>query len=608
MTGSDAIRNITLNGPITTFIGPNGSGKTQLLRALRDPLRNLIENAQSDSPLNKRVRFLSAGRMGMLEQYRSNYDGHRQQPRYDHAVYGTRQDSTRRLNYETLLGDFHTLSLKPDVLVKVRERLRKLFGRDIRLKWDAGNLKADFVSIEQKISYGSAREASGLMHLAGLLAALYDDDVGALIIDEPEVSLHPQLQAFLMREIRSVAGIPTNENNKKLILLSTHSTEFIGIQRVSDIPHFIFCESIHQDLVQVEKEAEVLQSKKIAELVSRIGQEHRLALFSKSPLLVEGPSDAIISGFLCNKFDIHIEAGGSQILPVIGKGEFPTVVKFLRLLGKSPVILADADAFVDSLDVLSLFLNSQTADEVAAGLGAGSARELIKKIREDFLSHADNHFGLIEELAKSTLYWKQGEAESDPDPQKVHRRAAFSAMFSHNPDELPEVWRKMRTRLETALNILEGEGCFILRRGAIESYYSESSGTGTTGKPYAASEEVLRMEGASDNEIAEKYDDLIRALKYSAQTAALNESSLIRDQVLAIVGPIVARLRQSEHIDLNEFSQTMLGDAATIYSLSVNDGVLVVSLTSRILELSAFPLKFDIEKDPVDEIGKQIEM
>lgn len=63
--------------------------------------------------------------------------------------------------------------------------------------------------------YSSGREASGLLHLVGILSALYDDEVGVLLIDEPEVSLHPQLQAFLLKEISRVAGIPSDENYQK---------------------------------------------------------------------------------------------------------------------------------------------------------------------------------------------------------------------------------------------------------------------------------------------------------------------------------------------------------------------------------------------------------
>lgn len=109
------------------------------------------------------------------------------------------------------------------------------------MEWDAGNLKANFARLDTEgNAYSSAREASGLLQLVVLLAELYDDEVGALLIDEPEVSLHPQLQAFLLREIHRVAGNP-DEPGKKLILMATRSTEMIEVRQPEDLASIVFC-------------------------------------------------------------------------------------------------------------------------------------------------------------------------------------------------------------------------------------------------------------------------------------------------------------------------------------------------------------------------------
>ncbi|MFW2608594.1 AAA family ATPase, partial [Aliarcobacter butzleri] len=87
---------------------------------------------------------------------------------------------------------------------------------------------------------------SGLLHLVAMLSALYDDEVGCLLIDEPEVSLHPQLQSFLLSEIIKVAGANT-EQGKKLIFISTHSTEFIELSSVEQLSCIVFCKDILTD-------------------------------------------------------------------------------------------------------------------------------------------------------------------------------------------------------------------------------------------------------------------------------------------------------------------------------------------------------------------------
>lgn len=606
------IRNhvIRINSGLTTFVGPNGSGKTLLLRALKRNLQDLIKG--------KKVRFLSAGRIGTLEMFRSNYDGQRPGgPHYEAATFGSKRDALNRHLIETIMGDFQTLSARPDILIKVQERLRKLFRRDLLIEWDGGSLKARFTRTELGTrSYPSASEASGIIHLVAILSALYDNEVGALLLDEPEVSLHPQLQAFLMREIRKVAGHP-EEEGKKLILIATHSTEMIELQSPLDFPSFVFCYDIESQLVQISPAAGELRSQKLKALIARMGQEHKLALFCKRPLLVEGPTDSIICLAIDRKLDLFLEAAGSQILPVIGKGQMPVVIKLMRLIGKEPVVLADADAFADGLDLVHTFTNTEQANTLASEQGFSDANDFARSVYSDFCQTVADDWSSIREYSERHPYWISGDKENELD--KVKRRAAFATLMAMSKDSLSSLegtggWQKIKSRLEALLNLLENVGCFILRRGTIESYYNFVDPFTSEEKPRAAVLETERFIESDSDFVRDKYSDIIRCLDFVSRREVINEAEAIREMVLAIAAPALASLKgEISDEKLQLLSQRLFGDKAKLFKLQVNHvngkiSGLSINLESPILEIEGFPINIQIGENPIVTVNNSLRL
>jgi energy-coupling factor transporter ATP-binding protein EcfA2 len=600
-------RTISIRDGLTVLIGPNGSGKTHLLRAIKNTLQPHSEG--------KKVRFLSAGRMGMLEQHRSDFNGHQGgRPSYNDANFGAKSDVARRHNIETLNGDFQTLSERADILVKVQERLRKLFKRDLIIEWDGGTLKVVFARLDNDTQpYSSGREASGLLHLVGILSALYDDEVGALLLDEPEVSLHPQLQAFLLNEIVEASGHPSEGGYKKIIVMATHSTEMLKISKCEDLSSLVFCHDLDSPPVQVDPSAGELQNRKLQNLVARLGQEHKLSLFCKRPLLVEGPSDVMLCSFLSHRLEYHLEAAGSQILPVIGTGQMPVVSKFMKLLGKKPVVLADADAdaFADGLELANNFLNDcDSADQKAVLSGASSASSLVSGVYRDFCSLVTDKWDEIGSQSMQHPYWVN---KKDIDDSLAKRRSCFSTMFELDDSALLDLnsgpdWISMKRRLEAALDILEVAGCFILRRGAIESYYQSSDRFTAEGKPSAAVDEIDFLESENNENIISHVPEIVRCIEHASQGEKINEAESLRDVLLSIAAPAMAKLNSGTNTqDIRILAKTILRERAAIFDLSIEDNKLVIKMNSKILNVSGFPMTFNPGEDVVRVIEQSLQ-
>lgn len=601
-------KSVRIYSGVTTFLGPNGSGKTQLLRGLK---QGIVSHASG-----KKVRYVSAGRLGPLENFRSDFDGQRGgNPSYDSATYGNKSAMSRRHQNETVTGDFATLSERPDILIKVQERLRKLFNRDVRVDWDGGNLKVYFTRVDiESTEYSSAREASGLLHLVSILAGLYDDEVGVTLIDEPEVSLHPQLQSFLYQEITKVAGSPS-EQGKKLVFISTHSTEFIHLQSVDDLASIVFCSDVHKDPIQIDPTIDEFRSRKIQALLAKMGQEHKLALFCDRPLLVEGPSDQIICSGISRALDLNTEAAGSQILPVTGKGQMPIVTKLMRLVGKTPSILADADALADGVEVVSAFINQQAADERAIALGHRSASQFARDIYRDFAQLVDNHWDDISTLAIEHAYWINRDPQRDVSIAK--KRAAFCSLLEASPQAVNQLnntaqWSGLKTRLLSLIELLKSQGCFILKKGTIESYYQHADQLTSDEKPNAAAHEVSYMSEIDNGILEEQFEDVVAAIKFASQAKSIDEGAAIRDMVLAIVAPALATItEETTDVELNANCRNLFGNKSSLFRLTTETTdrlYLVVNLATSILEVKGFPLRIAAGENPITNVNAQMEL
>jgi len=588
---------INLYSNVTVFIGANGTGKTQTLKEIK---KMLIQSLGS----NKKVRYLSSNRIGLMEQFRSWTDRYNHNPN-DYIV-GSNTDKALRHSYETSVGDFFTLDEKKDVYIKVSERLSVMFKRHMYLKWDSGNLKVFFERAGSQKEYSVAVEASGLVNIISILAALYDNDTEVLLIDEPEVSLHPQLQSYLLREI-----INTSKKMNKTVIISTHSPEMIPFNKIQSISNLVFF-SENSIPIQIQPDSPELQNRKLKDFVMRMSQIYKTGFFAKKILLVEGVSDLIISKYLSQRLDMNIDVAGSQVIPSDGKGQFAPITKLFRMLGKDIAIMTDLDGFIDDNNVVDLFTCLPLATEYANSCGCSDVSAMIHSIKTDFanlIEKSDNED--FKNIYEKHPYWKFKETGSEADI-KAKKRAIMASLFSLQDSEINQwpnndEWKRIKTRLTILFDILEHVGCFILRKGAIESYYKFASNDTYEEKPSKASEEVGNLDEIDTSTIETNYSDIVRALKYVAMTDNVDEAVTIKKELLSEIALVLDVLPEaSNENDLYaEIKRTKGGSNSLFdYEIIENKNGVKVTLKSDILNVNRFP--FDIHiGDNVNELIKR---
>lgn len=455
--------------------------------------------------------------------------------------------------YEPALGSRDVYN---DAIVNIFTRLntagRTLTREDITFAWLKIGWKTDYT---QKQSAKSCIEDLA-QQLGELSLPIAVEDVvsaisfvwavsfnsGKLLIDEPEISLHPQLQAFLGQELEQIAGDPYEDPTKKLIVISTHSTSMLRMRRLEQISNVVFFSNAITPPRQIPPAAGELQSRNLRALVARLNETHRMAFFAPTVLLVEGPSDEIILSGLTSQLGLPLAGRGVQIVPVTGKGEIVDAAKFFSLMGKRVAVMADLDAWADGNTLVNLFSGLPGAQAIANRRGFASLSDLDGSIRLRLAELVEREWASIAALAGKHPYITK--RFDDVKIEVARRRAAAAVLLSSHEDKLAAEWSALRTRMVTLFDALEETGCVILRRGAIEEYFFNTRTPGGTGKPAEAAAQAALFSQHTSDDLCSQYDDILRAVYSAASIVQVDENKFLRGLLAGVLAAGFQHLRQ----------------------------------------------------------------
>jgi hypothetical protein len=376
----------------------------------------------------------------------------------------------------------------------------------------------------------------------------------------------------------------------------------LPIRGVGDIPKLVFFSDLHTLPVQVSPSAGELKSSKLGALIARMSETHKTAFFARTVLLVEGPSDEIVVSSLAHLLSHSLLGNNAQVVPVTGKGEFPEVIKFFRLMAKRTVVMCDLDALTDGNEIVTIFSHTFEGKEAANELGAASLLELHRSVLSDLCRLENSAWSDIEQFASQHQYWAC--RNSDIPEAIAKRRALLASVLIRSEAELIPLekgseWLSIKARFGALFDALEKTGCFVLRRGTIEDYYLDAGGRDGRNKPQAAAAETAAWEGKENRTIAHRYSDIIRAMRFAAPIVRIDENDLLREKLGAVLGALFQTMEpQMPDIELNGRAQAVLGAEATIFRLEnkSNHGRkrVRVSVASDLFRRDLFP--FEIEE------------
>lgn len=323
----------------------------------------------------------------------------------------------------------------------VSKYLMKLgYGWNLKLVDKNKNIYEILLTKEGKefyINQASSGEKEIINFLLGVFA--FNINNGIIIIDEPELHLHPRWQNVLLDLFIELSTITKNQ-----FILSTHSPTFINDKSYNHIFRVYKDENNASKEITL-KDNGLFKLRDILHIVNSTNNEK--IFFADIVLLVEGITDRLVFQKILNE---QIESSNAtrivEIIEIKGKSNVDNFKNFLSNLKIPNFFISDLDYVneVGSQEIKTLFNsnNKKIAKDVIKNLKSKDGDALVKSI-ENAISSKD--FKELEEI------WNQ---------IKSFRRKLKLQLNAEEEAELGKL-----------INEQKEKNNYILRRGDIEDYF-----------------------------------------------------------------------------------------------------------------------------------------
>ncbi|MBI5341448.1 MAG: ATP-binding protein [Mycolicibacterium rufum] len=238
--------------------------------------------------------------------------------------------------------DLYALQEQPEVGMRVAAFVKRALHRDIELRETSGFLDP-YVSLGSSTPYSLLREEGhGLRELIILLTAVFREDWDLIVVDEPEVHLHPSMARLWLGELERVC----RDSGRRAIIV-THEPSLVRPTMAADLRSLYYFRAGHAaqplaDFIDATSRDRVTSSlSENPELVSKL-------VFSPRPVLVEGPTDVAGLTVALNRTEPPEVVAQTDLVPCGGSSEVALWFEIATHAGMDVRAIADLDACLTS--------------------------------------------------------------------------------------------------------------------------------------------------------------------------------------------------------------------------------------------------------------------
>ena len=589
-------------GEINFLVGPNGSGKSQFAQKLYDELQGL----------NLQPRLLGTDRLSQMERINA----------FERSVGNPFKEGLNKNQFQNIkragglgagLDAIVLLEERMDLLIQVEGTLSHLFDREIILEWDSGRLIPKARRRGDNVQYRLDREeCHGIKELLVLLTHLYDDRTKYLIIDEPELNLHPQYQSFFIEEVRKLAGEPTTDSNSKALFLVTHSPFILDLKSTDDLKSII---SFDLEFT-VPKQVAGLKISCSEPFVRRLSAHHKQLFFSDNPVFVEGILDAWVVQGMMESLGASMSGAGSCVIDANGVEEVNQYLKLAQGLGKNAHFLYDLDALFkgtlrrciqEDESIQSFLVTAGLGDDIGKYCGV-LEKEAIDLVDKLLSASITSQLGGLK-----TFLVQLGSRPNWEKEQFAKARIALLTTLSKYRDDAISAFSEVKvtnieSRLSQILAALEEKNIHVLPGGTLERYLPLFKGSEFDPSPDQKREAVLleleeMAKFTTEEQLLCRYTDLYKTIRRFPSKDSVNLDIVLRRRLSRYIYGIqqtvveypdwgLERVQERMNIALPEYSnvfsiQSFVGQIgsgfrATILVANLLDqGQMVVEVTDQ---------------------------